>query len=102
MLDMMNGEQSPYREIAGQKAFQELVQLIGFCVSSDPSLRPGSVGAILDVLEKIQNFYPWQQASAESWWIEHDNNLLQFTFNIREGKPASIPSNQAEDHLEKV
>jgi len=102
MLDIMNSEQSPYRDLAGQKSFQELVRLIGFCVSSDPSLRPGSVGAILDVLQKIQKFYPWQQASAEAWWMEQHNALLQFTSNIREGKPTSIPSNQVADLLEKV
>jgi serine/threonine-protein kinase len=110
MLEAMASEQSPYRELAGQKAFQELVRLIGFCVSAEPSLRPGSVGAILDVLEKIQESYPWQQASAEAWWIEHETNLMQFTTNLRDGKPTAIPSNhpadnpigQKADHLEKV
>ena len=102
MLDTIDSEQSPYRELAGQKMFQELVGLIGFCVSSEPSLRPDSVGAIIDVLQKIQESYPWQQSSAEAWWMEHENNLLQFTSNIREGKPTLIPSNQAADHLEKV
>jgi eukaryotic-like serine/threonine-protein kinase len=110
MLEAMASEQSSYREIAGQKAFQEFIRLIGFCVSADPSLRPGSVGAIIDVLQKIQESYPWQQASAEAWWIEHESNLMQFTANLREGKPTGIPSNHPadpptdhkEDHLEKV
>ncbi len=110
MLEAMASQQSSYRELAGQKAFQELIRLIGFCVSAEPSLRPGSVGAIIDVLQKIQEAYPWQQASAEAWWIEHESNLMQFTANLREGKPTGIPSNHPadppidhnEDHLEKV
>lgn len=110
MLEAMSSEQSLYREFAGQKAFQELVRLIGFCVSPEPSLRPGSVGAIVDVLQKIQESYPWQQASAEAWWIEHEANLMQFTANLREGKPTAIPGNNPAgnpnghkaDHIEKV
>lgn len=58
MLNLMASEQSPYRELSGQRAFQELVRLIGFCVSPDPSLRPGSVGAIIDVLKTISLTYP--------------------------------------------
>jgi eukaryotic-like serine/threonine-protein kinase len=114
ILEAMASEQSPYRELVGQKAFQELVRLIGFCISAEPSLRPGSVGAIVDVLQKIQESYPWQQASAEAWWIEHEANLMEFTANLREGKPTGIPSNHPSndpaenpighkaDHLEKV
>ncbi len=113
MLEAMASAQSPCRELAGQKAFQELVRLIDFCVSAEPSLRPGSVGAIIDVLQKVQESYPWQQASAEAWWIEHEANLMQFTANLREGKPTAIPSNHPikhpadspighqEEHLEK-
>ena len=86
MLNLMASEQSPYRELAGQKAFQELIRLIGFCVSPDPLLRPGSVGAIIDVLQTISLTYPWQQTTAEAWCLEHESDLLENATNQREGK----------------
>ncbi|MBX3420262.1 MAG: serine/threonine protein kinase [Pirellulaceae bacterium] len=65
-------------------------ELLGMCLSTDPSERPSSMQSLLDELEELSQRFPWSRQDSVVWWINHQAKLLQLVKSKRQKLAAKM------------
>jgi serine/threonine protein kinase len=67
-----------FSELCNDLTFQSLVSLLAKCISPDPSDRPSSMSEVVEKLESIASYFPWNEDMAEKWWRANEADLIAF------------------------
>jgi eukaryotic-like serine/threonine-protein kinase len=62
-------------DLMDHDAFQELAKLLIDCAAPSPSVRPGSMSEVNQILERIASSYPFNRSEAENWWSQNSESL---------------------------
>ena len=67
-----------FSKLCNDLTFHSLVSLLAKCISPDPSDRPSSMSEVVEKLESIAAYFPWDEDVAEKWWRANEADLIAF------------------------
>lgn len=67
-----------FSELCNDLTFHSLVSLLAKCISPDPGDRPSSMSEVVEKLESIAAYFPWNEDMAEKWWRANEADLIAF------------------------
>ena len=82
LAQVMHATPDPLSEVVSFPLPQVLERLVMDCIARDPSQRPQSVAAILEILHSIKDVPPWTQEMAKAWWARCAPESLQTGKNM--------------------
>jgi hypothetical protein len=62
----------------------EFGDLLGMCLSAEPSNRPSNMNSLLSELEDLAERFPWSREDSVVWWGNHEAKLLRTVTASRE------------------
>ncbi len=62
----------------------EFGDLLGMCMSPEPSDRPSSMQGLLRDLEELAEKFPWSREDSAVWWQNHEAKLLKLVKSKRQ------------------
>lgn len=62
----------------------EFGELLGMCLSSEPSDRPSNIQSLLRDLEELSERFPWSREDSIVWWQNHEAKLMKFVKSRRQ------------------
>jgi eukaryotic-like serine/threonine-protein kinase len=62
----------------------EFGDLLGMCLSPEPSDRPSSMQRLLRDLEELSEKFPWSREDSVVWWQNHEAKLLRHVKSKRQ------------------
>jgi eukaryotic-like serine/threonine-protein kinase len=66
----------------------EFGDLLGVCLSPEPSDRPSSMQVLLKELEELSEKFPWSREDSVVWWQNHEAKLLKHVRGKRQALQA--------------
>ena len=67
-----------FYELCNDLTFHSFVSLLAKCIAPDPSDRPSSMSEVVEKLESISAYFPWNEDVAEKWWRANEADLIAF------------------------
>jgi eukaryotic-like serine/threonine-protein kinase len=61
----------------------EFGDLLGMCLSPEPSDRPTNMQSLMRDLEELSERFPWSREDSAVWWQNHEEKLLRLVKNRR-------------------
>lgn len=62
----------------------EFGDLLGMCLSPEPSDRPSSMQGLMRDLEELSEKFPWSREDSAVWWQNHEAKLLRLVKSKRQ------------------